>query len=157
MHIKEKDGTTKFIASLEGRQVKTKKRTIPRKSSLLKWQPEVCQRAPNPPKFAQPRLSRSNGGHPQREGTILGVFVPIWHNPSVRLQIWVCLICHFALISPYSNGAVQIRLWVWSSLCLEPADRLRPQTSPGDGALRSRGPLRAVLIHREGTHPIDNA
>ena len=36
------------------------------------------QRAPNPPEFAQPRLSRSNGGHPQREGTNLGVFVPIW-------------------------------------------------------------------------------
>ena len=28
--------------------------------------------------FAQPGLSRSNGGHPQREGTNLGVFVPIW-------------------------------------------------------------------------------
>ena len=36
------------------------------------------QRAPNPPEFAQPRLSRSNGGHRQREGTNLGVFVPIW-------------------------------------------------------------------------------
>ena len=36
------------------------------------------QRAPNPPEFAQPCLSRSNGGHPQREGTDLGVFVPIW-------------------------------------------------------------------------------
>ena len=33
----------------------------------------VCQRAPNPPEFAQPRLSRSNGVHPQREGTNLGV------------------------------------------------------------------------------------
>ena len=29
-------------------------------------------------KSAQPHLSRSNGGHPQREGTNLGVFVPIW-------------------------------------------------------------------------------
>ena len=39
---------------------------------------EEDQRAPNPPEFAQPCLSRSNGGHPQREGTNLGVFVPIW-------------------------------------------------------------------------------
>ena len=38
----------------------------------------VCQRSPNPPEFAQPRLSRPNGGHPQREGTHLGVFVPKW-------------------------------------------------------------------------------
>ena len=31
---------------------------------------------------------------------------------GVRLQIWVCLICviSVALISPYSNGAVQIRV-----------------------------------------------
>ena len=36
------------------------------------------QRAPNPPEFAQPGLSRSNGGDPQREGTNLGVFVPNW-------------------------------------------------------------------------------
>ena len=40
------------------------------------------QRAPNPPEFAQPRFflsrSMSNGGHPQRDGTNLGVFVPIW-------------------------------------------------------------------------------
>ena len=28
--------------------------------------------------FAQPHLSRSNGGHPQQDGTNLGVFVPIW-------------------------------------------------------------------------------
>ena len=35
------------------------------------------QRAPNPPEFAQPGLSRSNGCHPQREDTNLGVFVPI--------------------------------------------------------------------------------
>ena len=35
------------------------------------------QPAPNTPELAQPGLSRSNGGHPQREGTITGVFVPI--------------------------------------------------------------------------------
>ena len=37
----------------------------------------LSQRAPSPPEFAQPGLSRSNGGHPQREGTNLGVFVSI--------------------------------------------------------------------------------
>ena len=59
--------------------------------------------------FAQPRLSRSNSGHPQREGTNSGVLLPIygWYYPSVRLQIWVCLIC---VISPYSNRIVQIRV-----------------------------------------------
>ena len=31
------------------------------------------------------------------------------HCPGVRLPIWVCLIC---IISPYSNGAVQIWFWV---------------------------------------------
>ena len=36
------------------------------------------QRAQNPPEFAPPGLSRSNGSHAQREGTSLGVFVPIW-------------------------------------------------------------------------------
>ena len=39
---------------------------------------EKSQRAPNPPAFAEPRLSRSNGNHPQRESTDLGVFAPIW-------------------------------------------------------------------------------
>ena len=36
------------------------------------------QQAPNPPEFAQPPLSRSNGGHSRREGTNLGVSVPVW-------------------------------------------------------------------------------
>ena len=69
------------------------------------------KRAPNPPEFAQPRL-RPNGGHPQQEGTNLGVFVPIW--PVLRrceaTNSGVLDLCHFALISPYSNGAVQIRV-----------------------------------------------
>ena len=68
--------------------------------------PGPVLRAPNP---AQPGLSRSNGGHPQREGTNLVVclFLKGWYYPGVTLQIWVCLIC---VISPYSNGAVQIRV-----------------------------------------------
>ena len=49
-----------------------------------------AQRAPNPPESAQPRLSRSNGGHPQREGTNLGVFVPKhgWSYPGVQRTPW---------------------------------------------------------------------
>ena len=42
------------------------------------------QQAPNPPEFAQPGLSRSNGGHPHREGTNLGLSVP------VRLELPRC-------------------------------------------------------------------
>ena len=42
----------------------------------------VSQRAPNPPEFAQPRLSRVKGwSSPARGyqfGPVLGVFVPIW-------------------------------------------------------------------------------
>ena len=56
--------------------------------------------------FAQPLLSRVKWRSSQREGTNLGVFVPTTsHYVGVRLQIWVCLIC---VISPFSNGAVQI-------------------------------------------------
>ena len=53
------------------------------------WQPvEVglavaCQRAPDPPEVAQPRLGRVKRGRPQRGGTNLGVFVPIW--PIMRM------------------------------------------------------------------------
>ena len=66
------------------------------------------QRAPNPPEFAQPRLSRSNGGRPQREGIRLGMlFLHCSSYPGVRLQIWVSLIC---VISPHSNGAARIRV-----------------------------------------------
>ena len=101
----------------------------------------VNQGAPNPPEFAQPGSSRSNGSHPQREGTNLGVFVPIWlvlprceatslgvcvcvcvcvflcgwYCPGVRPQVWVCLIC---VMSTYSSGAVQIRV------CLKPAESI---------------------------------
>ena len=72
-----------------------------------KWRPG-SQSKPTT-EFAQPHFSRSNGGHPQREGTNLGVclFLYGWDCPGVRLQIWVCLIC---VISPHSNGAVQIRV-----------------------------------------------
>ena len=71
------------------------------------------QRAPNPPEFAQPRLSRSNGGHPQPEGTNLGVFVPIWLVlPRCEATNCVC-VCLIWVISPHSNATVQIGVEIW--------------------------------------------
>ena len=69
----------------------------------------VNQRSPNPPEFAQPRLSRSDGGDPQREGTILGVFVPIWLvvPRCEATSLGVFDLCHFALLKrgcPNSGG-----------------------------------------------------
>ena len=42
----------------------------------------------------------------------LGVFVPIWLVLRRReaTNLGVFDLCHFALVSPYSNGAVQIRV-----------------------------------------------
>ena len=59
--------------------------------------------------FAQPRLGGSNGGHPQREGTNLGVFVPMWLVLSRReaTNLGVFDLCHFALLKlgcAYSGG-----------------------------------------------------
>ena len=56
--------------------------------------------APNPPEFAQHRLSRSNGGHPQREGRNLGVFVPICLVllRSEATNLGVFDLCHFAVL-----------------------------------------------------------
>ena len=63
---------------------------------------EVCfpQRAPNPPEFAQSRLSRSIGGHPQRGGANLGVFVPIWLvlPRCGATNLGVFDLCHVALL-----------------------------------------------------------
>ena len=82
-----------------------------------------CQLAPNPPEFAQPELSRSNGSHPQRERTNLGVlFKHGWYCPAVTLQIWVCLIC---VMSPYSNGAVQIQVGLELADCATKSDKKR--------------------------------
>ena len=64
------------------------------------------------PNLHSPVWVGSNGRRPQREGTNLGVFVPIWlvlpRCEATNLGVFV--LCHFALISPYSNGAVQIRV-----------------------------------------------
>ena len=81
----------------------------------------MFQRAPNRPEFAQPRLSRVNGGHPQREGRNLGVFVPIWLVLRRRkaTNLGVFDLCHFALISPYSNGVVQIQVGLERAQCFK--------------------------------------
>ena len=72
------------------------------------FQDDDGQRAPNPPEFAQPCLSRSNAGHPSKRVQIwVCLFIYDWSCPGVRLQFWVCLIC---VISPHSKGAVQIRV-----------------------------------------------
>ena len=62
---------------------------------------------PNPPEFAQPRLSRSNGGRP--EGTNLDAFAPVWLILPLceAPKNWVCLMC---VISTHSNAVVQIRV-----------------------------------------------
>ena len=64
---------------------------------------------PNRPEFAQLCLSRSIGGHPQRGGTNLGVFVPIIWLALPKCEttnLGVFDLSHVALL----NGAVQIRV-----------------------------------------------
>ena len=43
------------------------------------------------------------------------LFLYGWSCPSIKLQIWVCLIC---VISTYSNGDVQIRVGLEFAVCL---------------------------------------
>ena len=94
--------------------------------------PALTQRAPSPPKFAQPRLSRSNDVHPQREGTTpargtnLGVFVPLWLVlPRCEgTNLGVLDLCHFALLkrdcaTSGGFGALNLRsLFAWEVSCL---------------------------------------
>ena len=51
------------------------------------------------------------GGHPQREGTHLVVFVPLWlvlpMCEATNLCVCVCVIC---VLSPHSNGAMQTQV-----------------------------------------------
>ena len=63
------------------------------------WSPECSP--PNPPEFAQPRLSRLNDGRPQRQGTNLCVFVPVWLvlPRCVATNLGVFDLCHFALLN----------------------------------------------------------
>ena len=57
------------------------------------------------PNLHSPVWVVSNGGHPQREGTNLGVFVPIWLVLRRReaTNLGVSDLCHFALSSHYSK------------------------------------------------------
>ena len=67
----------------------------------------MAKQAPNPPEFAQPHLSRSNGAHPQREGTNLGVFGPVWLVLSwcEATKLGVLDLCHFDLLKQgYANS-----------------------------------------------------
>ena len=63
--------------------------------------PPISWPNPNLPEFPQSRLSRSNDGHPQREGTNLGVLVPIWlvlcRCEATNLGVFD--LCHFALLN----------------------------------------------------------
>ena len=74
------------------------------------------QQSPNPPEFAQPRLSRSNSSHPQREGTNLGVclFLYGWYCPGARLQIRCGCVCSVSF-RPAQTWLCKFG-WVWSSL-----------------------------------------
>ena len=53
-----------------------------------------------PTRIVQPSLSRSNGSHPQQEGTNLGVFIPIWLllNRHEAINLGVFDLCHFHLL-----------------------------------------------------------
>ena len=68
--------------------------------SAVTFLTQRVQRAPNPPQFAQPHLSTSNGSHPQREGTNLGMFVPVRLVLPRReaANLGVFDLCHFDLL-----------------------------------------------------------
>ena len=72
------------------------------------------QRAPNPPEFAQPGLSRPNASHPQQEGTNLDVFVLVWLvlPRCEATSLGVFDLCHFDLLK---RGLCKFG-WAWSSL-----------------------------------------
>ena len=64
--------------------------------------------------------SESKGGHTQREGTNLGALFPLLRVlrrcEATNLGLFLC---HVALISPYSNWAVQIRVGLeLADLCM---------------------------------------
>ena len=90
----------------------------------------VFQQAPNPPKFAQPGFSGSEGLSSAARGyKFVCESVPIWLVISLvrGVQSWVCLTC---VIMTYSHGAVQIRV------CLELAERfLEKGPFPANGEI----------------------
>ena len=77
------------------------------------------QRAPHPPEFAQARLSRSNGGHPQREGTNLGVccsyMAGLARCEATKMSVCVCVCVWSVSFRPTRTGLCRFGR-VWSSL-----------------------------------------
>ena len=69
---------------------------------LKPWWPEWPNSTSSKPRteFAQPGLSRSNGSHPQRDGTHLDVFGSIWLVLPQReaTNLGVFDLCHFDLL-----------------------------------------------------------
>ena len=66
-----------------------------------------------PTRIAQPGLSRSNGSHPQQEGTKLGVFVPVWLvSPRCEAtNLGGFDLCHFDLLKRgCANSVVGLEL-----------------------------------------------
>ena len=96
------------------------------------------QRAPNPPEFVQPRLSRSNGGHPQREGRNLVLFV------SVRL---VLRRCEATNLGVFDLCLFDLLKWGCAiRVGLELAGKKTPPPTPTLSALLSGGHLKSVTL-----------
>ena len=87
-----------------------------------------------PPEFAQPRSSRPNSSHPQREGTNLGVFVPVWlvFPRCEATNLGVFAVCHFDLLK---------RSCANSAGCRARWKVFRPSQSP-----RKRGILKELRV-----------
>ena len=108
-------------------------RTFERRNCLRLENPS-SQRVPNPPEFARPGWSRSKEWSSAARGCKFGCVCPVY--PSVRVQIWVWLIC---VMSTCSNGAVQFR-WVWSSLIFGTSFKPEPLFVSQSGPPRPRLP-----------------
>ena len=98
------------------------------------------------PNLHSPVSVGSNDGRPQREGTNLGVFVPIWlvlpRCEATNLGVFV--LCHFALVSPHSNdGAVQIRVGL--ELAEHPQEPPKKNTEPRETRTGHQNPKGAGL------------
>ena len=94
----------------------------------------------NPPEFAQPSLIGPKGGHPQREGTNLGVFVP-W------LVIRMCLFLYGWSLSwceGTNMGVIDLRLSTYSNESGSPGLR----GGPGSWFFQTVGGLGSPLKPR---------
>ena len=82
-----------FCSSLQGSRPKMWRKSPDSEAKKISVE---SQRSPNPPEFAQPRLSRVKPrSSPARGYKNLGVclFLYGWYYAGAKLQIWVCLIC----------------------------------------------------------------